>query len=200
VIRFRSIGSGSGGNATVVEASSGITTTRLLVDAGFSLKELDLRLARAGLGACDLDAVFVTHEHGDHIGCALTLAERAPAPLDERGTARHQRLRCTGDAALRATPSRSRSATSSPSLHRRPRRSRAAAAALRRRRRAPGRLTDLGSITAHMIGNVADCDAIVLECNHDAAMLATRHASLKARIGSRFGHLSNATGRDPGAL
>jgi phosphoribosyl 1,2-cyclic phosphodiesterase len=71
VIRFRSIGSGSGGNATVVEASSGITTTRLLVDAGFSLKELDARLARAGLAASDLDAVFVTHEHGDHIGCAL---------------------------------------------------------------------------------------------------------------------------------
>jgi phosphoribosyl 1,2-cyclic phosphodiesterase len=56
-------------------------------------------------------------------------------------------------------------------------------------------LTDLGSITAHMIANVAGCDAIVLECNHDAAMLAQSRypASLKARIGGRFGHLSNAT-------
>ena len=81
MIRFRSIGSGSGGNATVVEASSGITTTRLLVDAGFSLKELDLRLARAGLAASDLDAVFVTHEHGDHIGCARQLAVRERIPV-----------------------------------------------------------------------------------------------------------------------
>ena len=87
MIRFRSIGSGSGGNATVVEASSGITTTRLLVDAGFSLKELDDRLARAGLAAADLDAVFVTHEHGDHIGCALALAERERLPVwMSRGT------------------------------------------------------------------------------------------------------------------
>jgi len=56
-------------------------------------------------------------------------------------------------------------------------------------------LTDLGSITAHMIDNVAGCDAIVLECNHDVAMLAQSRypASLKARIGGRFGHLSNAT-------
>ena len=56
-------------------------------------------------------------------------------------------------------------------------------------------LTDLGSITAHMIDNVAGCDAIVLECNHDAGMLANSRypPSLKARIGGRFGHLSNAT-------
>ena len=76
MIRFCSLGSGSSGNATVVEATSGITTTRLLVDAGFSLRELETRLTRAGLAIADLDAVFVTHEHNDHIGCAMSLAER----------------------------------------------------------------------------------------------------------------------------
>ena len=76
MIRFCSLGSGSSGNASVVEASSGITTTRLLVDAGFSLRELETRLARAGLAAGELDAIFVTHEHNDHIGCAVALAER----------------------------------------------------------------------------------------------------------------------------
>jgi phosphoribosyl 1,2-cyclic phosphodiesterase len=88
VIRFRSIGSGSGGNATVVEASSGITTTRSCWSTPASRsKELDARLARAGLAASDLDAVFVTHEHGDHIGCALALAEREQLPLwMSRGT------------------------------------------------------------------------------------------------------------------
>ena len=76
MIRFCSLGSGSGGNATVVEATNGITTTHLLVDAGFSLREIETRLARAGLQVSDLDAIFVTHEHGDHVGCAVALAMR----------------------------------------------------------------------------------------------------------------------------
>ena len=59
MIRFCSLGSGSSGNATVVEATSGITTTRLLIDAGFSLRELELRLARAGLEPGD--PVSYTH-------------------------------------------------------------------------------------------------------------------------------------------
>jgi phosphoribosyl 1,2-cyclic phosphodiesterase len=56
-------------------------------------------------------------------------------------------------------------------------------------------LTDLGSITAHMLERVAGCQALLLECNHDAAMLAASRypPSLKSRIGGRLGHLSNAT-------
>ena len=80
-MRFCSLGSGSSGNALVIEASSGATTTRLLLDCGFSVREFEARLGRAGLAACDLDAVFVTHEHGDHVGCALTLARRFGLPL-----------------------------------------------------------------------------------------------------------------------
>ena len=198
MIRFRSIGSGSGGNATVVEASSGITTTRLLVDAGFSLKELDLRLARAGLAASDLDAVFVTHEHGDHIGCALALAERERLPLwMSRGT-----WRATGGfgapATLRFARDAEPIAIGDIEVH--PFTVAHDAAEPLQLRCGDGGLrlvvlTDLGSITAHMIDNVAGCDAIVLECNHDAAMLASSRypPSLKARIGGRFGHLSNAT-------
>jgi len=198
VIRFRSIGSGSGGNATVVEASSGITTTRLLVDAGFSLKELDARLARAGLAASDLDAAFVTHEHGDHIGCALALAEREQLPLwMSRGT-----WRATGGfgapATLRFARDAEPIAIGDIEVH--PFTVAHDAAEPLQLRCGDGSmrlvvLTDLGSITAHMIEHVAGCDAIVLECNHDAAMLATSRypPSLKARIGGRFGHLSNAT-------
>ena len=54
-------------------------------------------------------------------------------------------------------------------------------------------LTDLGSITAHMLERIAGCDALVLECNHDRAMLQSSRypPSLKARIGGRLGHLSN---------
>src|SRR6187455_1548150 len=179
MIRFCSLGSGSTGNATVVEATSGITTTRLLVDAGFSLRELELRLARAGLEPGDLDAVFVTHEHSDHIGCAVTLAERHDLPVwMSRGT---WRAIAVGDLELQpftvahdaAEPLQLRCGDGERCL---------------------GILTDLGSITEHMLEGIAGCAALILECNHDEAMLAASRypPSLKARIGGRYGHLSNA--------
>ena len=80
-MRFCSLGSGSGGNATLVEAGSGAATRRLLIDCGFSLRELEMRLARIGLACSDLHAVFITHEHGDHVGCATTLVRRHRLPL-----------------------------------------------------------------------------------------------------------------------
>jgi len=76
MLRFRSLGSGSTGNATLVEATSGGRTSRLLIDCGFTLRHLEVRLARAGLSPADIDAVFITHEHADHIGCAHTLSRR----------------------------------------------------------------------------------------------------------------------------
>ncbi len=198
MIRFRSLGSGSAGNATLIEASSGITTTRLLVDAGFSQRELESRLARAGLGSADLDAIFVTHEHGDHVGCAVSLAARHDLPIwMSRGTWRAiasteypARLRfardgeaiAVGDLALlpftvahdAAEPLQLRASDGAASVC---------------------VLTDLGSITPHMLEHVAGCEALLLECNHDEAMLAASRypPSLKARIGGRLGHLSNAT-------
>ena len=197
MIRFRSLGSGSGGNATVVEATSGITTTRLLVDAGFSLRELDARLARAGLAATDLDAVFVTHEHGDHVGCAVALAERDGLPLwMSRGT-----WRAVGEPAAPAGLRFARDGENVEvgDLELQPFTVAHDAAEPLQLCCSDGSarfavLTDLGSITAHMLEHVAGCDAILLECNHDAAMLAQSRypPSLKARIGGRLGHLSNA--------
>lgn len=196
MIRFASLGSGSSGNSTVVEATSGITTTRLLVDAGMSLREVEARLARVGLAGSDLDAVFVTHEHGDHIGCAVALAERYGLALwMSRGT-----RRALGDVTM---PARFRFARDGETiqvgdLELRPFTVAHDAAEPLQLRCSDGDscvvvLTDLGSITSHMIDNVAGCDALVLECNHDEGLLAASRypASLKARIGGRFGHLSN---------
>jgi phosphoribosyl 1,2-cyclic phosphodiesterase len=58
-----------------------------------------------------------------------------------------------------------------------------------------GVLTDAGCITPHLLAHLKDCNALLLECNHDRGLLAASSypASLKARVGGRFGHLSNDT-------
>ena len=197
-MRFCSLGSGSGGNATLVEARSGASASRLLIDCGFSLRELEWRLARIGLACDDLDAVFITHEHGDHVGCALTLARRHALPLwMSRGTwraigapelpgllhfARDAQAIVVGG--LQLTPY----TVAHDALEPLQLRCTDGAHHL-------GVLTDVGSITPHLVAHLQRCDALLLECNHDRDLLAASSypASLKARIGGRLGHLSNDT-------
>ena len=83
MLRFRNLSSGSTGNATLVEGRSGAHTRRLLVDCGLGIRQLQWRLEAAGTAPAQLDAVFITHEHSDHVGCVLKLAlrERIPAKL-----------------------------------------------------------------------------------------------------------------------
>ena len=72
MLRFRSLGSGSTGNATLVEGFDGTQTRRLLVDCGLGIRQLGVRLGQAGLAPADIDAIFITHEPADHIGLSLT--------------------------------------------------------------------------------------------------------------------------------
>ena len=85
MLRFRSLGSGSSGNATLVEARSDASVTRLLVDCGLGIRTLERRLAIAGFRFDDIDGLFITHEHSDHVGCAraLALRERIPVWMSE---------------------------------------------------------------------------------------------------------------------
>ena len=196
-MRFCSLGSGSTGNATLVEATSGTTTTRVLIDCGFSLRELQARLARIGLGCDDLDAAFITHEHGDHIGCAVTLARRHTVPLwMSRGTWRAIGQPDLPESLLRFARDGEPIAVGDLQLRpytvthdaQEPLQLRISDGA-----RHLGVLTDAGSITPHLLASLQRCDALLLECNHDRAMLANSSypASLKARIGGRLGHLAN---------
>ena len=195
-MRFCSLGSGSTGNATLVEANGGITTTRLLIDCGFSLRELEARLLRAGSAIEQVDAVFITHEHGDHVGCAVTLARRHNVPLwMSRGT-----WRAIGEPELGKLLhfARDGEAVSMGDLQLLP-------FTVPHDALEPlqlcchdgasrlGVLTDVGSITPHLLAQLRGCDALLLECNHDVDMLAASSypASLKARIGGRLGHLAN---------
>jgi phosphoribosyl 1,2-cyclic phosphodiesterase len=195
-VRFASLGSGSEGNALLVEAQSGATTTRVLLDCGFSAKEVERRLARLGADAESLDAILITHEHSDHIGSALTLARKWSIPLYMSwGTARAvgadeadvdlQVL--WGDEAV-AIGDLSILPYTVPHDAREPLQYVLSNGASRL-----GVLTDVGTSTPHISNVLSGCDALVLECNHDVRMLAgSRYPpSLKARIGGNHGHLNN---------
>jgi phosphoribosyl 1,2-cyclic phosphodiesterase len=197
MLRFRSLGSGSTGNATLVEAISGGRRSRLLIDCGFGLKHLDVRLARAGLAACEIDAIFVTHEHGDHIGCARALSRRERIPvwmsegtwLANGGRDFEGRLHFARDGVdievgdLRIQP------FTVPHDAREPLQLRVSDGA-----RSLGVLTDLGHATPYVLSRLSGLDALMLEFNHDSDMLARSAYPpfLKLRVGGNYGHLSNA--------
>ncbi len=197
MLRFKNLGSGSAGNATVVEAGSGLQVRRLLVDCGLGLKTLDARLAQAGLAASQIDAIFITHEHGDHIGCARQFALRHGTPVwmshgtwlgcrePDFGSLQRQAQDALpidlGE--LQITP------FTVPHDAREPLQLRCSDGV-----RSLGILTDLGHATPHVLANLRACDALLLECNHDPDLLAASSYPpfLKKRVGGMHGHLSNA--------
>ena len=197
MMRFCSLGSGSSGNATIVEGSEGITTTRVLVDCGFTQRELAARLARASLALDDIDAIFVTHEHGDHVGCSVALAKRHRIPVwMSRGTwravgqpelpagllhfARDGEDIVVGD--LQIAP------YTVPHDAQEPLQPCFSDGAFRL-----GVLTDAGSATTHLLAQLQGCHALLLECNHDVQMLEQGPYPwpLKRRVGGPRGHLAN---------
>ena len=197
MLRFRSLGSGSTGNATLVEASSGGRISRLLVDCGFALRHLDTRLARAGLAASDIDAIFITHEHGDHIGCARALSrrERIPVWMSEGtwlATGGHDfegRLKLARDSVDIEVGGLCLQPFTVPHDAREPLQLRCTDGA-----RSLGVLTDLGHATPHVLARLMGLDALLLEFNHDSDLLAgsAYPPFLKQRVGGNYGHLSNA--------
>lgn len=197
-MRFSSLGSGSEGNALLVEARDGTTSTRVLLDCGFSMREVSQRLARVSLEISDLNAILITHEHADHIGGALTLARKLKVPIFMSwGTAQAVDAENAG-VDLRICASGSAFAVGDLQLlpYTVPHDAREPLQYVFHDGRARlGVLTDAGSSTAHITASLSGCDALVLECNHDRELLAKSRypASLKARIGGAHGHLSNDT-------
>jgi phosphoribosyl 1,2-cyclic phosphodiesterase len=206
MLRFTSLASGSGGNATLVEARNegcaaggSQRTTRVLVDCGLAPRRLAAALALRGCTAADLDAVFVTHEHGDHIGGVIALHRRHGTPVwASRGTwatvaapdDESQRcvanLACHGEriaiGALELLPFAVPHDAAEPLQ-----------LVCRSGSARIGIVTDLGEPTDGVARALQGCDALLLECNHDRAMLAAGPYPiwLQRRIGGARGHLAN---------
>ena len=199
MLKFKSLGSGSSGNATVVEARCGIQVTRLLIDCGLGIRALDARLAEAGLAAGQLDAIFITHEHSDHIGSARSLAlrERIPVWMSEGTYAGigapdlDGLLRGAQDSVAIDLGSLQVMPFTVPHDAREPLQLTCSDGAVRL-----GVLTDLGHATQHVLQHLAGCHALLVECNHDPQLLAgsVYPPFLKRRVGGNHGHLSNAQG------
>lgn len=195
-MRFASLGSGSRGNAMVIESGS----TQVLLDCGFSVRETVRRLARLAILPEAISAVLITHEHGDHIAGAFKFARRFGVPLWlTHGTyAASSACDTAEDVAIRTVDGHGRYALGDievipytvPHDAREP-----VQYVLSDGCRRLGVLTDSGCLTPHVVDMLDACDALVLECNHDAGMLAQSGypASLKRRISGRLGHLDNAT-------
>ena len=196
-MRFASIGSGSSGNALVVESDG----TRVLLDCGFSVRETELRLARLGVEASSLAAIVVTHEHDDHAASVFALAKRHGIPVflscGTLAALREGGFEVDSGVALRIVASDQAVEIQSVRVHpftvphdaREPLQYVFSDGARRL-----GVLTDAGCATPHMRSVLSGCDALVLEANHDAALLmgGDYPPSLKARIAGRMGHLDNS--------
>ncbi len=192
-MRFASLGSGSRGNATLLQ--SGDTT--LLIDCGFGLREATRRLARLGLAPAELSAVLLSHEHGDHAGGCGPLLRRHRLCLHATGGTLRAAAGHIGElpdtcpinphrpftiGGIEITP------VTVPHDAREP-----CQFVFSDGRHRLGLLTDTGSLTAHIRDSFTGLDALLLEFNHDCGMLrrGPYPAALKRRVGGPLGHLSN---------
>ncbi len=199
MLRFKNLGSGSAGNATLVQAQSGNTTTQILIDCGLSMPELSARLALIDLGLTDLDALFITHEHTDHVGHARQFGLRTGKPIwCSQGTQlasqtqdwglRPEQMCCARDGEVIEVGGLEITPFTVPHDAREP-----LQVCMSDGNVKLGLVTDLGHASAHVLQSLQGCHALILEANHDQDMLRlSKYPSfLKSRISGPLGHLSN---------
>jgi len=201
-MRFCILGSGSSGNSALIVTGE----ARVLVDAGFSVRKLEQLLAAAGESLAGIDAVFLTHEHGDHAAAIDGLrrhphvklfanAATARAVQDGLGHRPAWQIFETGarfqfrDLEVRSfsVPHDARDPVGFQFVNGRD-------GDLFAPRRSLAWVTDLGHVPANVREHLRDSDVLVLEANHCSRLLQAdprRPWPLKQRIAGRHGHLSN---------
>jgi phosphoribosyl 1,2-cyclic phosphodiesterase len=188
-LRFCALGSGSRGNALLVEHDE----TLIMIDCGLPLKTLVRRLDAAGRSLDDIDALLITHEHGDHSRGIRPFTRKHDVPLwATSGTAQvveaietFERLRCDSELSIGSIDIRP---VPVPHDAREPCQFVFSAGGQRL-----GLLTDTGHATPVIREALRACDAIAIEFNHDRGMLlnGSYPEAVKARVDSRYGHLNN---------
>jgi phosphoribosyl 1,2-cyclic phosphodiesterase len=198
-VQFTILGSGSGGNCAFLEAGE----TRLLIDAGFSGRQIRQRLASISRAPETLSGILITHEHSDHICGLVALTTKLNVPIycnrltkeameSQLQTKLNCRIFSTGASfevgeVVIETFSVPHDAYDPVGFM------------LRTENANLGFLTDLGHATKLVLERVRPANVLVLETNHDVKMLQDdirRPWSLKQRILSRHGHLSNEAAAD----
>lgn len=194
-MRFSVLGSGSAGNSTIVECGS----TRLLIDAGLSAKQLNLRLAALGIDPASLTAILLTHEHGDHVRGLKNFLKKQPVPIfTTRDTARVVKEQGIEGADWNIFESGQHFLIDHLTIE---------TFSIQHDAVDPvgfvfenttdrfGLVSDVGQVTTSMIARLRSLSALFVEANYDEQLLAEdtkRPWSIKQRISSRHGHLSNA--------
>ncbi len=192
-MRFASLGSGSEGNALLVEAGQ----TRVLMDCGFGLQDCITRMGKLGVKPEQLTGIVVTHEHGDHISGVARLARKFGLQVWlTHGTLYAQLKAFSNITTLQEIDAHSPFQIDDLLVLPYPVPHDAAEPVqyvFSDGRHKLGVLTDVGCSTPHVESMLSGCEALVLECNHDSEMLANGdyHYSLKQRVGGRYGHLNN---------
>lgn len=205
-MRFASLGSGSEGNGLLIGTDSGSPGAgasgagrcrALLIDCGFGVRETIRRLARLGLEPSDLAGILVTHEHSDHVGGVFRLAREARTPIFmTAGTLRGCRVPEGAERLVRLIDPHQSFAWEGWQIEPFPVPHDAhepVQYVIDDGRSRLGVLTDIGHPTSHLPAVLSRLNALVLEANHDAELLAASHypPSLRARISGHYGHLEN---------
>ena len=190
------LGSGSAGNCALVETPQ----CRLLIDGGLSARQIATRLALCGVNPLEIDGLLLTHEHGDHCGALNVWGKQFPTPvycnrltaeaLQKEPTAQRTdwRLFVTGS----AFTIKDLTIETFPVPHDAVE---PVGFVLHHGGESLGFLTDLGVATKLVQERVRQAQTLVIETNHDEKLLQNdtrRPWSVKQRIMSRHGHLSNA--------
>lgn len=190
------LGSGSGGNAVVVEWGA----QRILLDAGFSCREIERRMKRAGVEPSSITDLFITHEHEDHVrGLARFVLRHKPRVWATRGTlAGCEQLSPDVLACVEpiesGRPVEAGGFVVEPFLVPHDAREPVGFVVEDGAGHRLGLVADLGCRSRLAWGRLTDLDLLLLEANHDLEMLRSGPYpwSLKQRVAGRHGHLSNA--------
>ncbi len=198
-VQFTILGSGSGGNCAYLETAE----VRLLIDAGFSGRQIRNKLAALSRAPEGLSGVLITHEHSDHISGLVGLASRLNLPIycnRQTREAIESQLRIKINGQIFETGHSFEIGDVQVDTFSIPHDAIDPVGFLLRTPAGRiGFLTDLGHATKLIIERVRSSNVLVLETNHDVQMLQDdpkRPWSLKQRILSRHGHLSNEAGAD----